>query len=154
MHAECVAHLFWVNPFFFFFCAGRTSRTRGEWFPVHCGCGDCEGLGVFHPPLKNEDLSVALSVNFLLGMVSAGVWSTSTAMAGPQRLRLRPNWVNLSVVGYFSRPPLPPPCLGMKEGTRVRYLKTKDLLELDLCCPGRWPVAHGTLEHWNVVRSN
>lgn len=125
------------SPRFYFFGAGRTSRTRGERFPVHCGCGDCPVLGVLNPLLKNEDLSVAFSVNFLLGTVIAGVWSSWKAMAGPGGCACALiGWI-YQWLGIF---PVPP-CLGMKEGTRVKYLNTKDLLELDLRCPGRWPLA-------------
>ena len=77
MHAECVVYLFRINTFFFFFCAGHKSRRRDYWFLIFIGeCGYCPVLDVFNPPVKNEDLSVAINVNFLLGMVIAGVWSS------------------------------------------------------------------------------
>lgn len=78
---------FGLIPLFFvvfFFGAGRTSRTRGERFPVHCGCGDCQVLGVFNPLLKNEDLSVAFSVNFLLGWSSQGCGQAGKRWLGPE----------------------------------------------------------------------
>lgn len=72
---------------------------------LYCGYGDCQALDFFFPPLKNEDLSVPISVNFLLGTVIVGVWSSWNALAGPERSRLRPDWVALSGVGHF--PPRP-----------------------------------------------
>ncbi|XP_007462900.1 PREDICTED: uncharacterized protein LOC103068823 [Lipotes vexillifer] len=56
------------------------------------------------PSPQNEDLSVPISVNFLLGTVIAGVWSSWKALAGPESLCLHPDWVNFSGVGGFEVP--------------------------------------------------
>lgn len=79
-----------------------------EWFPVFIVDTETARAGGFSsPPLKNEDLSVPISVNFLSGTVTAGVWSSWKALAGPERSRLHPDWVKFSGLGSFPQPRSP-----------------------------------------------
>lgn len=72
-----------------------TPRMGGDWFPVFGqGSETVRGFLVFlSPPLKNGDLSVPISGNFRLGVVSAGVWSGWKVLAGPKGWCLRSDWV-------------------------------------------------------------
>lgn len=79
----------------------------GDWLPVFGrGSETVRGFSVFlSPPLKNGDLSVPISGNFRLGVVSAGVWSGWKVLAGPKGWCLRSDWVNLFRGWAFSGSP-------------------------------------------------
>lgn len=104
MPAECALAVIGFAPCG---CYARpTPCMGGDWFLVFGrGSETVRGFSVFlSPPLKNGDLSVPISGNFRLGVVSAGVWSGWKVLAGPKGWRLRTDWVNLLRGWAFSGP--------------------------------------------------
>lgn len=79
-----------VPPPPFFFARGARLGRAANCFLSFLWIWRRPGFRFLSPPLKNEDLSVPISVNFLLGTVIAGVWSSWKAPAGPREVAPAP----------------------------------------------------------------
>lgn len=133
MLAGLLARLFRVTPHHhppFFFCAGRTSRTRGEWFPVILWIRRRPGFRFLFPTLKEwrPVRSYYREISY---------WGRSLQGCGPAgKLRLVPRGCACTLIGwiFLESGIFPVPAYV------VRYLRTKGLPKGDVSCPGKWPL--------------